>query len=113
MFFEIDFGRAQAVEGIRVMCRVAERNARVQIRGRLATGEWRMLAADPSTEYWVALNLRRRAAFYARREGFQYILPPAGKDGFGPVGRVLIDHPSDWGIETVDSAKGVYLLKIR
>ncbi len=113
MFYQVEFGAGQKLDGVRLTCAISERAAKVRISGKLVSGEWRALSRSPNVRFWTALDLRHRAAQYVKREGFQYVLIHTGSDGYGPVGKDILSHLSAWGIEQVAMVNGIYVLRIR
>jgi hypothetical protein len=113
MHLGVEFGRPTPVTGARLIALTHEQKGTVEIRGRSPDGEWRVLASGVEHKLRPALNLRRSAVRVLRREGIQYILALVSEEGYGPVGKALVDRPADWGVEFAGDVDNVYLLKVR
>ncbi len=76
-------------------------------------GNWRTRPGPIRVELRKPEDLRRSAAQAVRRGGFAYILADVGNEGNGPIGRSMVEHPDEWGIERAGQAGRVYLFRIR
>ena len=112
MYLGVEFP-AQRLTAAKVTVLTHEQRGELQVYGRDAGGQWRMLDAAPEAKRRPALNLRRSAMQLVKRNGFRWVLAPVREDGYGPVGKVLAEQPADWGAELVDSMDNVHLFRIR
>ena len=113
MFIGVEFDQPISVSGARLSCLTHEQRGSVEVRGLSSDGEWRLLASDIKHEPQPALNLRHSSVGVLRREGIRYILAPLSDEGYGPVGKALIDKPADWGVEPLGDVDNVHLFRIR
>lgn len=113
MYLGIDFGRPVRLDRVRLIALTHEQTGPVEFWGRTREGVWQVLAHRPEARRVPALNLRRNATRLVRQEGFAFVLAPVGEAGYGPVGRSMLERPSDWGVELVGQVEAACLFRIR
>lgn len=110
-FLEIEFPEPLALSGINVTYRKYS-GGPIEIHGRTALGEWRMLDPDPQVYEVPAANLRRAALRLLLAQEIRYILAPVSADGYGPLGKTLVRDSVEWGLVPEGSVYDVHLLRI-
>ncbi len=113
MYLGVDFRRPVRLDRARLLCLSHEQTGPVEFLGKTPEGLWEVLVKHPTARRLPALNLRRSAMRLVRQEGFAFVLAPAGEAGYGPVGRSLLERPSDWDVELVGQVDSVGLFRIR
>lgn len=112
MRWEVEFGRPLRVSGIRVMCYRADAE-RLTFAVQMPDGGWRTVPGEPRIEIPVALSLRRQAMAHLRRAGFEWVLAQVEGSGLAPVGKALVWHKGDWGLEKVAQLDSAVLLRVQ
>ena len=114
MTFAVDFGHAQRITSVVLVTHAPVfREARLEMWGRDARGQWQMLARDATATPRAPQDLRLDAARALRRAGFRYVLTPTGAGGNAPIGNSIVGHESDWGMERAADAGRFYLLRVK
>jgi len=75
------------------------------------TGEWLPIGGSVRKSS-VPVDIRREAAAFIRRSGYRYILVSTGKGAFSRIGKDLLEHPVEWGVEQAGRNGDVWLLYI-
>jgi hypothetical protein len=76
-----------------------------------ATGHWEGIEAK-AERHARSIDLRRDATAYIRRIGYHYILIPVSNDAFAQIGADMLQHPVDWGVESVGAAGAIRVFRI-
>jgi len=85
--------------------------------GMTAASDMRILKAQLDPEEFVRksslpVDVRRAAAAFIRRSGYHYILVSTEKGAFSRIGKDLLEHPVEWGVEPAGRNGDVWLLYI-
>lgn len=108
MFVEIDFGRQQSIDAVRL--ETEESKAPVRIEALDASGRWLPLSDQPAySDHPIRYSLRRAAMSELKRQGIRYLL--IGYDDPGSVD--FQQHRSFWGLRllTEVDAKRLYYIE--
>jgi len=110
MFVEIDFGKDEVVDTVRLECSRDQDKSRVKLEGQTTSGRWKLLAAAP--EYVdlpsPLLGLRRAAAEEFKARGVRYIL--AWDSDYAATD--LRTRTATWGITMLAERGGARLYRI-
>lgn len=116
MYVEVWFPEPLDCDGIRILG-WRDDSAPVRISGREVVGGWVTLSRSPDRRATPPLSLRGWAHRYLRHEGFVGLIVQ-GSEGIGGdrpwsrLGRILLDHPGDWGLHPLGFEDGVALLSL-
>jgi hypothetical protein len=109
MSVEVDFGRAEIVDGVMLECSHDQWKVRVRLEGQDASGRWHQLAAAPETrDRTPAMGLRRAATDELKRRGIRYILLYEGDFGAADFKK----KTALWNIEFAGEARDARLYRI-
>jgi hypothetical protein len=110
MFIEVDFGKPLLIDEVRLVTAPDAPPSQVELRAMDARGEWRPLAARPSTSsVRVSDNLRQASVRALIAHGIRYLLVTPGAFGANDFN----ENPREWGIELLGESTGrrLYALK--
>jgi hypothetical protein len=101
MYIEIDFGRLQSVDAVRIERQPDWRDAEMRVEALDASGKWVAVTdAAVRTVRPITFNLRRAAAEELKARGIRYLL--IGNDDLGAED--FQQHGSYWGIQKIAEA---------
>jgi hypothetical protein len=106
--FEMDFPRAQEVDGVGIDTSPDQRDVKLKLEGRDASGRWHTLSDAPEVDEKPGPDLRQAAIEQLRRRGIGYLL---SFEGEGET-RDLRLHADLWGIREVAHNKDARLYRI-
>ncbi|MCC7176033.1 MAG: glycosyltransferase family 39 protein [Bryobacterales bacterium] len=109
MFLEVDFGRSEILDGVRLDCALGQYDMRMRLEGRTPLGEWKTLDADPRqivAEDPPGLRRRAVAAILGRR--VQWVM--LNDSDFGSED--LLKKTAEWGIKPVADRNGARLYRL-
>lgn len=112
MFYEVDFSSPQAVSEVAVIASRTARGAKLELWGR-DKQTWKQLPLPARPADRSALNLRRSAMRYLRRERITHVLAPIATDAFGLIGADMRSNPADWDLQIVAEFENVTLYKVQ
>ena len=108
MFIEVDFGREELVDEVRVENSADSPSVRMQPETMNASGAWEPLKATlQSDDVFPNPNTRRMATYELHRRGIHYILFFEGDYGAQDVR----DDPEGWGLKQVAESPGARLYR--
>jgi hypothetical protein len=108
-FVEVDFGASEAVDSVTIETAPNQLPLQFRLDGRDASGQWRLLAAQPETfDAHAPLGMRRAAAEELKRRGIDYILAFDGELGADDFQR----NADLWGIRPISEYKGARLYQL-
>ena len=110
MYLEVEFDCPQTLTAVNVIGPGDERRMATRIHLERTDGTWIQPACARAPR--ASANLRKAATHYLRRCGIRYILAVVNNEGSGALGRMLVDHAWDWGLELTANQDNVYLLRI-
>jgi hypothetical protein len=113
MFFEIGFDRPQRVTKAVLVSHTPLYNVPLEFYGQASDGHWRRLAETASARRLPEQDLRLQATAALRHAGFQYVMAPTGKEGNGPIGRLIAADPLAWDMEKAAQYGDQALFRIR
>ncbi len=109
MFLEIDFGRPESADAVRVECSHDQYKIRLRLEGQLESGEWKTLDPEPDmAETPPPLGLRQMAMEELKTRGVNYMLIYDGDFGADDL-RV---RSAVWGITPLGERKGATLYRL-
>ena len=109
MSVEVDFGRAETVDGVLLECSHDQWKVRVRLEGQDASGQWRQLAAEPETQDRPPImGLRRAATGELKLRGIRYILMYDGDFGASDFRK----KAALWNMEFAGEARDARLYRI-
>jgi hypothetical protein len=108
MYIEVDFGREQPVDQVRVELSDQDWTVRMRLEAMDANGVWTPLPAREELRQQQYEAVRRAAAFELHAHGVDYVML---KDSdFGA--QDLADDPARWGMTTLIYASGATLYRV-
>jgi hypothetical protein len=111
-FWEVDFGRPETLEGLRIISFEARRPRGLEVLGKGSDGMWRKLGVADRIREHLAVNLRGTAARTLKQFGMRFVLTKGAPEGFGWVGLSLHESPNEWGVKELERYGEVYLFRI-
>jgi hypothetical protein len=108
-FVEVSFGQTGQADSVLIETAPNQWGIRLKLEGQDASGQWKLLAAQPqASDAPVPPGLRRAAAEELRRRGIDYLLIFEGEFGADDLNR----NPSLWGIRQVGEYRGARLYRL-
>ena len=109
MSVEVDFGRPETLDAVRLECSHDQWKVRVKLEGQDASGNWQPLAAAPELrEGPPILGLRRQATQELKLRGIDYVAIDGGDFGAAD----FRDKAELWGLEFVGQGREMRLYRI-
>ncbi|MGH9721349.1 MAG: hypothetical protein ACRD8O_14150 [Bryobacteraceae bacterium] len=112
MFVQAVFDRSQRLSAAGFRTHVTARPLPVELFGRDVAGKWNLMAGSLRVAGHEKLNLRPAAVRHLKRRGIGFILAATEEYGAWQLGRHLIGHEAEWGLEHLDQRGFVHLLKV-
>ena len=75
------------------------------------TGEWFSIKGTVRKSS-IPVDIRRDVTAFIRRSGYRYILVPSEGSDFAAIGKDLLDHPGEWGVQPAAHNGVVWLFYI-
>jgi 4-amino-4-deoxy-L-arabinose transferase-like glycosyltransferase len=111
-YIAADLDRAQLLTGIRIVMNAPLDGIPLEVFVLPAGGRWERASLDPVSRARPPEDLRYAATRAVRAAGFRYILAPTGREGLAPVGRSMVGHEHEWGLELAGQVWDVCLFRI-
>lgn len=109
MFLQAEFGRAEAVDEVRLLMSDDQFGVQMRLEGKAPGGAWRVLGGDPPRRRAaVPLTLRRMAAAELRRGGVTHLLLHEGDYAWDDLSR----NAQAWGIREIGSVDAYHLFRL-
>jgi len=109
MFLEVDFGRPEVVDGVRLECAVGQYDMRMKLEGRTEAGQWKTLDANPrQIEVEAPPGLRRSAVAAMLARDVRWVMLKDSDYG----SEDLLKKTLEWGIPPVADRNGDRLYKL-
>ncbi|HSW51433.1 MAG TPA: discoidin domain-containing protein, partial [Bryobacteraceae bacterium] len=109
MFLEVDFGRPEVVDGVRLECALGQYDMRMKLEGRTESGQWKTLDADPQQ---VVVDgppgLRRLAVAAILARDVRWVMLKDSDYG----SEDLLKKTLEWGITPVADRNGDRLYRL-
>jgi hypothetical protein len=110
MQIEVDFGHPEKLDRVELDCSHDQWAIRLKLEGKDASGNWRLLRAEPEkTDRPLAGNLRRPAMEQFKRHGITHLL--LQKDNY--VQADFEKHAGEWGVALAGQAGEDWLYVIK
>jgi 4-amino-4-deoxy-L-arabinose transferase-like glycosyltransferase len=113
MFVEIELDSPQQLNGASIMSHTPVFQVPMEFFGQTAGGSWISLTSSPRVSLLPREDLRLAATHALRAAGYGYLLVPEGSEGNGPIGRVMVGHEAEWGLERAGSAGSIHLFRLK
>jgi hypothetical protein len=113
MHLDVEFGSPQRLTGATLVTHTPVYNVPLEVYGQDVQGAWRLLTATPQAVPRPPQDLRLDAARALRRSGYRFVLAPTGADGNAPIGKAIVGHEAEWGMELAGYAGAYYLLRVK
>jgi hypothetical protein len=108
-FVEVDFNQVEPAGSVEIETAPNQWGIRLKLEGQDASGQWKLLAAEPqASDAPVPPGLRRAAAEELKRRGIDYLLVFDGEFGAGDLQR----NSGLWGIRQVGEYRGARLYRL-
>jgi hypothetical protein len=108
-FVEVDFNEVEPADSVLIETAPNQWGIRLKLEGQCASGQWKLLAAEPqASDAPVPPGLRRAAAEELKRRGIDYLLVFDGEFGADDLHR----NAGLWGIRQVGEDKGARLYRL-
>jgi len=108
-FVEVDFRGVESADSVLIEAAPNQWGIRLKLEGQDASGQWKLLAAQPQVgDAPVPPGLRRAAADELKRRGIDYLLVFDGEFGADDLAR----NSGLWGIRQVGEYKGARLYRL-
>jgi Dolichyl-phosphate-mannose-protein mannosyltransferase len=108
-FVEVDFNAVEPAGSVEIETAPNQWGIRLKLEGQNASGQWKLLAAQPqASDGPVPPDLRRAAAEELKRRGIDYLLVFDGEFGADDLQR----NAGLWGIRQVGEYKGARLYRL-
>lgn len=102
-YVEIDFGKLQPADQVRIETSTDHWNTRIKLEGMDASGKWIQLSGKPSESRVKAPGgLRQLATLEMKARGVDYLL--LNKDDYGAED--VRDDPEAWGLRLIEDSGG-------
>ena len=109
MYVQVDFGAQEAADSVEIETAPNQWQAKLQLEGQSAAGDWKLLAASPEqSEEARPVGLRRAAAAELKRRGIDFVLLFDEDVGADDLRR----NAARWGVREVAESGGARLYQL-